>query len=180
MSSSPKREYKEMLDIAKYLMDYFRDSCHRIEIAGSLRREEKMIGDIELIAVPKFPPNLFGDVDPSGMSMIDADLLRMSWEIIKDGRKYKQFILPDDTIVDLFLQPDPETWGLNYIIRTGPVSFSKWIVTPKLYGGALPWGIIANDARLVNSRTFAAYDTPEEEDVFSVIGIDFIEVADRK
>ena len=139
-----------------------------------------MVGDIELIAIPRFPPDLFGDIDSSGFSLIDADILRAGWEVIKDGSKYKQLIVADDVQVDLFLQPDPATWGINYLIRTGPRDFSRWLVTPSRFGGALPWGMKVSGGRLVDSISNVPYDTPEEEDVFREIHRDFIEVADRE
>jgi DNA polymerase/3'-5' exonuclease PolX len=40
--------------LAEETRDYLREFCTRIEIAGSVRREKPMVGDIELVYVPRF------------------------------------------------------------------------------------------------------------------------------
>jgi DNA polymerase/3'-5' exonuclease PolX len=40
--------------LAEETRDYLREFCTRVEIAGSVRREKAMVGDIELVYVPRF------------------------------------------------------------------------------------------------------------------------------
>src|SRR5690606_28750539 len=109
----------------------------RIEIAGSLRRKKEMLGDIEIVAIPILHTNLLGE--PLNTSEVD-DLLA-TWPITlhKNGAKYKAFSFewqPGWTFkVDLFLQPDPATWGYNFMVRTGSAEFSHKMVTPRRFGG---------------------------------------------
>ena len=181
MSNQEKRKHSTMLGLAVGTMMTLMPACKRIEIAGSIRRRELMVGDIELVAIPKLIPNLFGETDPGRRSEVDVVLLtETDWEITKDGLKYKQFYIRDGVKVDLFLQPDPATWGMNFLIRTGPASFSKWIVSNKrLYGGAMPHLMYVRNGRIWNEVTSEPYDTPEERDVFKLLGMDYIEPWDR-
>ena len=109
--------------------------CERIEIAGSIRRRKPECGDIELVAIPKIEPvvDLLGEtVDQR--SLLDQVLLDR-YTVLKGKDKYKQ-VLVDDVPVDIFIQPDPATWGVNFAIRTGSADFAKWLVTSRFDGGA--------------------------------------------
>jgi len=50
-----KRPYKKMLNIANKLVNEIKSSAQKIVIAGSLRRKEKMIGDIDIVAISNNP-----------------------------------------------------------------------------------------------------------------------------
>ena len=56
-----KRPYSQVLPIAESLVEKLRPACERIEIAGSLRREKAMVGDIEIVAVPRLERDLLGE-----------------------------------------------------------------------------------------------------------------------
>lgn len=169
-----KRPYAVIHHLADVLVDRLTPACTRIEEAGSLRRKQAEIGDIELIAVPIPVLDLFGQ--PTGQTQVDLLLAQWPVEVIKDGEKYKQFIVTtthgQPVQVDLFLQPDPATWGVNMLIRTGPVNFSRKMVTPKRSGGWMPDAYIVRDARIW--LLHEAQETPEEEDVFRLYGLDWI------
>lgn len=64
MKDKPKFPRREALKVAESLKQLIGNLCERIEIAGSLRREKDYVSDIELVYVPKRPPNLLGDPDP--------------------------------------------------------------------------------------------------------------------
>ena len=46
MSETTKRPYAQVMRVAEILVDSLRPHCHRIEIAGSLRRQEEMVFDL--------------------------------------------------------------------------------------------------------------------------------------
>ena len=77
MSDAEKRPYDQVLTVANCLVTALHPACHRIEIAGSLRRKKTMVGDIEIVAVPILHTNLIGD--PMDTSEVD-DLLA-AWPI---------------------------------------------------------------------------------------------------
>lgn len=174
MSDTTKRPYELMNDLATKLVKRLSPACQRIEIAGSIRRCKTMCGDIEIILIPKHLTNLLGELT----GVTEVDLLLQEWPLtfVKNGQKYKQFSFSGNSgaayTVDLFIQPDPATWGVNFLIRTGSAEFSHRAVTPKSQGGLMPNHLRVREARLWDG--LQALETPEEEDVFRLYGMDFI------
>jgi len=173
-----KMEYVEALELAYRLRADLARFCERVVIAGSLRRRCAQIGDIELVAIPKMEvaTDLFGRVTER-RALLDEYLARR-YEVVKGGEKYKQIRLPGSEMVcDLFLQPDPATWGVNLAIRTGSADFARWLVTDRLHGGGKPNHLAIRDARVWDGSV--ALETPEEEDFFEVLGVRWIEPEER-
>src|SRR5262245_16332035 len=165
--------------------------CVRIEIAGSVRRRCSSIGDLELVAIPRYveAPNLFPyhrlahnpaeSLKPLRVSELDRilDRLMMEDRIVrhKNGDKYKQFTLrKPDVKVDLFIC-DAATWAVCLLIRTGPAEFAKRFVTQKKKGGLLP-----DNMRIGGARTNTLYvegeavELAEEEDLFRAVGMKWL------
>ena len=95
--------------------------------------------------------------------------------MVKGGDRYKQIVVLGRYTVDLFIQPDPATWGVNFTLRTGSSDFAHWLVTPRSKGGALPLGMFVTEARLWRMTDVTPLATPEEADFFRLIGVDWIE-----
>ena len=175
MSIGERVPYNVMIRFSTAIIEYLTPYCTRIEVAGSLRRKRAEIGDIELIAIPKFFPSLFPDSNDhscTAPTYLDQALKKGIFRLNKNGPKYKQFTAYEKK-VDLFIQPNPATWGMNMVIRTGCWEFSRWIVSSEEIGGALPRGYFARNGRLFDDKQ-NKLETPEEEDVFKQIGIPFI------
>ncbi len=155
--------------------------CARIAVAGSIRRRKEMVGDIELVAIPRYEPvGLFGDMQANALwaHLHDAgDRYRFVKGDKPDGRYY-QLTLPahDDLQLDLFLARH-DNWGWILLMRTGPGGNGH-------NGGGFSGSVLAawkkrqglgrdrdggKDGRLVD-RTGQGVPTPEEEDVFALIG----------
>lgn len=177
-----KRPYAQVKHIADQLQAALAPACLRIEQAGSLRRMKSVIGDIELVAVPILERNLLGE--PTGVSAVDRQLATWPITLTKNGNKWKQFLFVtkggDAYQVDLFLQPAPKTWGVNFMIRTGPFGFSKKMVTQKYKGGYVPDDLYVLDGRVWRRGVSEPLDTPEEEDVFKLWGMGFVPPEERK
>ena len=165
------------LTITQSLVCELTPVCERLLITGSLRRGCATIGDIELVVIPQTEPvrDLFGDIIEH-RSLLDERLAQLALTFSKNGPKYKQFTW-SGMPVDLFVQVDPATWGMNATIRTGSQAFSEWLVTARQYGGGLPAPLISQEARLWDGTT--ALDTPEELDVFRVLGLPWVAPQDR-
>lgn len=165
-------EWKEILDHA----------CQKIEIAGSIRRKKAEVKDIEIVAIPEPGITMFEDLDwdnthiDSCLSLfVNLDKIK----IVKNGSKMKQFFdKKHDINVDLFLVTPPAQWGAIYTIRTGPADFSKWLMTSKRHGGAMPGYLKQKDGALWNGKTIV--ETPTEESYFEALGIDWIKPENRK
>jgi DNA polymerase/3'-5' exonuclease PolX len=179
MSNAAKVPWAQARAVADALLDYLTPVCHRIEIAGSLRRMRPMVGDIELVAIPQMDADLFGN--PTETSAIDTifDGKPVTWH--KRGRKYWQFGFDGTSghtyTVDLFLQPDSLTWPVNFLIRTGSAEFSRRMVTPKAFGGHKSDGYEVRDARVW--REGKALVLADEGDFFELWGMDFIAPRNR-
>ncbi len=158
------------------LMALLSFDCERIELAGSIRRKKKQIGDIEIVVIPKFEfqKDLFGSVVGKNYSINDT-ISKISTSITKNGERYKQFEYGGHQI-DLFLTTE-ERWGVIFTVRTGSVEFSKKLMTPQSYGGYLPFGMKVKDGRLWEKGE--ALETREERDYFEAIGLDWIEPENR-
>ncbi len=110
--------------------------CEKSEIAGSIRREKSIVGDIEIVAIPKFEYKARGlhkllanDNELTPVSLLDEmiDVLRARGDckIGKNGHKYKELIYDRmDFKVDLFIAKK-ENYGLIKMIRTGPALYAR-------------------------------------------------------
>ena len=161
---------------AATLIELLAPTCERIQVAGSIRRAKTKVKDIELVAIPvaEREENLFGE--PVGNRYPIDDLLSgLNVKLSKNGDRYKQFEFEGQQ-VDLFLASQ-NRWGVIFTIRTGDWKFSKKLMTPQSFGGYLPFGMKVKDGRLWKEGI--ALQTPEEQDYFEVIGLDWIDPRDR-
>lgn len=179
MSNNWKMPWAQARSVAGALVHYLAPACTRIEIAGSLRRMRPMVGDIELVAIPKMDIDLFGN--PLETSHIDSILDGKPVEFHKRGRKYWQFSFDGTSgnryVVDLFLQPDPRTWPVNFLLRTGSAEFSHRMVTAKSQGGYKPDGYEVRKARVWQAGK--ALELAEEAEIFELWGMAYVEPRDR-
>jgi DNA polymerase/3'-5' exonuclease PolX len=182
-----KRPFSQVMPIAEKIVDRLTPYCDRIEIAGSLRRQKSEIGDIEIIAIPKRQTDLFGvpDISRSELdaylnSLMSGGKIRYT-EKKRWGDKLKSFVVSttdgNEYQIDLFLQPDPATWGVNMMIRTGCADFSKKMVTQRSKGGWMPDDMYVREARLW--RDGEALLTSEESMVFAWMNKAWVEPCDR-
>lgn len=188
-------KYDDALYVAKWLRGEMKSACARIEIAGGVRRGKADVHDIEIIAIPLFTPirDLFGAV-VSNENQLDAILLELetltALKRRKGGEKFQQFEIgrweefaiqrPNQPFnLDLFLVTPPASWGVQFVIRTGPADFSRWMVTKKTHGGALPDHCYVKDGAVWDSRDGSKIETPEEIDYFGLCGLDWIEPGQR-
>lgn len=188
-------KHDDALYVAKWLKDEMKPACGRIEIAGGVRRGKADVHDIEIIAIPLFTTirDLFGEV-VSNENQLDPILLELE-ELTalkrgKGGQKFKQFEIgrweefaiqrPDQPFkLDLFLVTPPASWGVQFVIRTGPADFSQWMVTKKMHGGALPDHCYVKDGAVWDGRDGSRIETPEEIDFFGLCDLDWIEPGQR-
>lgn len=169
--------YAEALKIAAGVVEDLTPCCERIEIAGSLRRKKPEVGDIEIVCIAKFTPagfDLLGEPCP-GRSLLEEYV--GSYQLGLNGPWQKKLILASID-VDLFITT-PEKWGVIYTIRTGSSDFSKWLVTDRQHGGALPSHLVVKDGRLRFRYGGKEIDTPEETDFFKAINLRWIHPEQR-
>lgn len=149
-------QLNKALKIGEFLVSNLIPGCvpGRCVIAGSARRRKAEVKDLEIVAMPLngHPRPEFGQriPDRSHLERQLRILVEDGWLWpIKGGEKFKKYEIRrlDDFGVgkqlnpfclDLFLVTPPSQWGVTLMIRTGPGDFSRWMVTQKSKGGALP------------------------------------------
>lgn len=196
MSNSEQRWHANTgFNIALGMMALLGDAVERIEIAGSLRRNKPDVGDVELVMTPKFAQqqSLFGDTGEriDLLAQRCDELLRLAvvekrlnknGAPIAWGSRYRA-LLYRGIPVDLFIiQPDRQ-WGPTMLIRTGPGDSNGVLVTAEGvtnhegHAGIMPRDLVLNDGTLW--RGGQALNTPEEIDVFRVLGLPYIPPHER-
>jgi DNA polymerase (family 10) len=146
--------------------------CRRLQVAGSVRRRKEMVGDIELVAIPRYDPaGLFGDCTANALwEHLHANEVYRFVKGDNAAGRYYQLALParPGLQVDLFLT-QPDNWGLTLLVRTGSAAFSAAMLArwKRLQGiGREQPGSV--DGRLV-TRDGRVMPTPEEETVFALL-----------
>ena len=114
-------ELTEAREIAETLKELLEGSCDRIEIAGSIRRRKRDVGDIELLCIPEFV---------GGVDMLDRELGALAIRRILALRRNKRgsttygpknklmVHVPSGMGVDIF-STDEQCWPVAMVVRTG-------------------------------------------------------------
>lgn len=148
---NPERlDYHEANIIAGEVMQKLIPHCDIIAIAGSLRRKQSIVGDVEIICLPKMEltyegvkikgtaPNLFDDIEAATNTKSVNQILQAipefmsivnSWEKVKgepNGR-YTQRILDNGVKLDLFMPLNIDYYR-QYAIRTGSAEYSRFVI----------------------------------------------------
>lgn len=172
MSATDKQPYGKILPVAQQIVTALTPFCERIEIAGSIRRQRPMIGDIEIVVLPKRPINLFGEPLLNVPTELDIFLKDQGVTLVKDGAKYKQFLYGLHK-VDLFLPETLNHWGCIFAIRTGSHEFNMWLMNVQQKRA---WVRFVDGRLLQNGQEL---ETIEEKQVFDALGLPFIPPTQR-
>jgi DNA polymerase/3'-5' exonuclease PolX len=184
---------KQQLDIkvaqrlAQRIKSELSSACEAIEIVGSVRRGKPQVGDLELLAIPRFgeaPRDLFGRPTEQPPDRLDQKLRQLLQKgRLRTGPRYG----PQWKSLEVARWPglmlelyscDRENWGVQMAIRTGPAEFSKALVTAREWGGYLPAGHqITGGFRLHRHGELVPCET--EADFFEAMGMAWIEPEER-
>lgn len=160
--------------LAKRIKAELAPSCEKIEIVGSIRRRKNDIGDIELLAIPRYQPSLLPEVP--GQSLLDVKLEELVYDerLIRanKGETLKRFYVGSLHgqgklfAVEICIST-PERWPVELAIKTGPAQFSHNLVKPRSQRGFLPsdcqirdgWQVYRGDEHLTfaNERAFIEF-----------------------
>lgn len=178
MSTGTRVPLARATAIASELRDQLAPGCDKIHIAGSIRRRRPDVGDIELVAVPHFelmPDGLF-ETKRQSMLELAIDTLLVAGTLAshptdpKRGDRYAKLVHPASGLqVDLFTAR-LETFGVIWLIRTGPAAFSRDLVTDaKRRGHHFANGELHQGSLGCGSSPCKVVDAWEEQDVFSAL-----------
>lgn len=180
-------------------------ACEKVLVVGSVRRGRQDVHDLELLCLPKegHPAPEFGNRE----LMFATHLDRVFYDLekahklrkIQGGPKAKRFAvnLPhygltqylNEFHAEFYIITPPAQWGVGAVIRTGPARdsdhFSKYCVTRRSFGGALPdgyrvkhlavWREDQLDAKGEPLRGQTPMAMPEEQDFLDFLGLGWIE-----
>ena len=112
MSSGPKIKLEKAHSVARRFLALIEPNIEKGEIAGSVRRQCKEVGDIEIVVVESAfnsLDNLFHDKYPG---------------MVVNGSRLKRFKYPKDKVqIELYIA-QPHDYGRILAIRTGSSAFS--------------------------------------------------------
>lgn len=168
--SKIKLPLKQAQSLTDKIIAAIAPGCLRCEPAGSVRRLRPEVGDIEIVCIPRYAVDLFGDPIDSILDMVLFNLIETGRLLRgdKNGAKLKTFFTGIAGVpLDLFITT-PECWGVNFTIRTGPAEFSQRLVTQRSKGGLLPSDLNISGARVW--RGAEVLETPTEKAVFDLVG----------
>jgi DNA polymerase (family 10) len=156
--------------------------CHRVEVAGSVRRRKQNVKDIEIVARVRDWEGLFGSLTHFGEFIKPGCPDVIPWPP-RSGAKYLRMMLHSGVKLDFFVANE-NNWGALYMMRTGgatgpdgnpfdgfvPAMFSRW---KRVSGGGRMRDCLPT---LPDGRSVSV---PEEEDFFRLVGVDWIPATDR-
>ncbi len=182
-------------DFALRYLNLLRPHCHRIELAGSLRRRKPQVHDLEIVCIEKYAGAVYAALSQyrSSQRIPPQDF----W--IKKGLRYKAFqdtrAVPSSFIlhrssfdlhVDIFIT-EPQRWGWTFFIRTGSQDWNKAILQMIRSKGytirdnqlfAPPTSAEAKSgSSFIVHRSSLSF--PEEQAIFDFLGLPFVEPYQR-
>lgn len=161
--------YKEAVLISEKLLIQLSPFCSKIEVAGSIRREKQIVGDIEIVAIPlPWQTGLFLD----GIGQVIAQWPKELGDVEnKSDVRYTKRMLPEGIKLDLFFTT-PDNWGPIFLIRTGDWEFSRdFMIRMTRYGLKMENGYVTRGGKMMSVQT--------EEMMFRLVGLEFIHPRDR-
>lgn len=179
MSAGTRVSLAEGERVAASLARAFTPVTERIETAGSIRRGRPDVGDIELVAIPlieREPDGMFAERLVNRLTdrvdrLLEDGILAPHPTDPKRGDRYSKFLHADTGLqVDLF-SATAESFGLIFLIRTGPADYSRRFVTDirrralHVAGGQLHRGSLG-----CGSIPCEVIPTPDEASVYAAAG----------
>jgi DNA polymerase/3'-5' exonuclease PolX len=193
MSDKRKFPRAKALDVAKVLCDALKPVTTRLIVAGSLRRRKELVGDVEIVFVPKVEvlpsADLFGGGEPVVRNLADEvieGLVRdgvLRKRLSREGRpawgaKNKLALHANSLMpVDLFMSTE-ESW-FNYLVcRTGPLE-SNVAIAAKAQELGWKWNPYGDGFSRPTVPTREVRVMGSEREVFEFVGMEYKEPWER-
>lgn len=200
MSGATRIPISEALPIARAFVAEIEPYCERVVIAGSIRRGATVVGDVEIVAVPRTQiveaVGMFGEVIATGVvDLLDQHVTGL-WAngvvtkrpladgSTRFGRSLK-YMAYQNVPLDLFA-PESGRFGWILTLRTGPAEFSRQLVVERGHKtkdrrqGLLPSRLKPDGGWLTHRVSGQRIATPEEQDIFDLFGIPYRDPQERR
>jgi len=177
-----KIDLLEANTIASSVLNHVMPSLDRGEIAGSIRRQKEVVGDIEIVAVSTQRDLLLSLLSDVGQHIKPGVPGVVPWSP-KPAAKYLRVRLAEGMNLDLFMA-SPENWGGLFLMRTGsgagPDGNSFNGFTPGIFSR---WKKLSGGGRMTDCMptmpTGEQLWIPEEQDFFDLLEMDFVPPQER-
>ena len=177
-----KIELSEARSIADKVLVHVKPAMARIEVAGSIRREKPVVGDIELVAIVEDRDKLYKLLADVGQTIKPGVPGVIPWTPKPDSR-YVRVRLNEGMNLDLFIA-SPDNWGGLFLMRTGSATGSDG----NAFNGFVPrifkrWKTLSGGGRMTEAMPTMPDGTqlpvPEEQDFFDLLEMDFVPPVER-
>jgi DNA polymerase/3'-5' exonuclease PolX len=169
--------------IATEIIQHLKPHCEHIVIAGSVRRQEKICKDVEIVCIPKKckavfneQVNLFGEIETTVQyTGLDRNFIKALSDYPIDkgsprGRHCK--INYVGAYADVFICTQ-SNFGYIYALRTGPKALSQRLVVYLKQNG-----YVCNDGWVYKNGT--PIEITQESELFTMAGLKFYDPQFRK
>jgi DNA polymerase/3'-5' exonuclease PolX len=193
MSDKKKFPRALALSVANQIVERLTPQCHRIVIAGSLRRKKDLVGDIEIVYVPRIalmadPEDLFGNPKPGSLvdlllkGLIEAGSLAKRLNVLGSetwGPSNKLAVAVKSGVPVDFFATTEEAW-FNYLVsRTGGAESNTRIASAALRMGWKWHPTESGFENISGSSSMSVFRVRSERDVFEFVGLPFLEPEER-
>jgi DNA polymerase (family 10) len=156
-----KTTRESALEVARDLISAIGQYCEAIEIAGSIRQEKEMVGDVDMVVIPKEPVQEF------------IQKIKQSIDFEYGGTK-KLFGMYHGRPINIFIT-NPGSYGACLYQSTGPALYNVHIRQL-----AKSKGLKLNEYGLYNRETGEKVAGETEESIFTAMGWSYKQPVDRK
>lgn len=149
------------MDVAWNLTQDIKDFCENLQVAGSIRQGKEMVGDIDIVIIPKPPVSEF----------IEKIKERIEFEY---GGTKKLFGMYRGRPINIFITT-PESFGACLYQSTGPALYNvhkRQMAKNK--------GFKLNEYGLFDRETGEKVAGATEESIFEAMGMEYAEPEKRK
>ena len=177
-----KIELSEAQNIANSILHHVSPVMQRIEIAGSIRREKPIVGDIELVCIPNDQEKFIKLISDVGQTIKPGVPGVIPWET-KPGSKYIRVRLNAGMNLDIFIAR-PQNWGGLFLMRTGSAtgadgnSFNGFV--PRIFSR---FKKLSGGGRMTDCMpTMPSGEqlwVSEEQDFFDILEMNFVPPVER-
>lgn len=177
-----KIQLSEASSIANSVLKHIMPALDRGEIAGSIRRQKEIVGDIEIVAISTQRDRLLSLLSDVGQHIKPGVPGVVPWGPKPDA-KYLRVRLQEGMNLDLFMA-SPENWGGLFLMRTGsgsgPDGNSFNGFTPGIFSR---WKKLSGGGRMTDCMptmpTGEQLWIPEEQDFFDLLEMNFVPPEER-
>lgn len=152
-----KFSYETAEKVAAAVVRRLSPYCHRIEVAGSIRRRRPRVNDIDIVLIPKDPWNLHHEIlglcKPHQPKMSGSKIMRITVNGID---------------IDIYFTDD-KAWGMILLVRTGSTDHNIYLASR-----AKKLGLHFSVARGVEDAKGEVIASRTEEEIFAALGLDYL------